>query len=108
MNEDTFTDEEILLCNCRVQGFSLVLKRWGIFFVRHIQEVEYNDTAFDSLVIPPVQKEFILSLVNDHRNKHSIFDDLIKGKGKGIIFLLHGPPGVGKTLTAGKYSKYIL
>jgi SpoVK/Ycf46/Vps4 family AAA+-type ATPase len=28
------------------------------------------------------------------------FDDIIEGKGRGIIMLLSGPPGVGKTLTA--------
>ena len=26
--------------------------------------------------------------------------DLVRGKGQGIIILLHGPPGVGKTSTA--------
>lgn len=26
--------------------------------------------------------------------------DLVRGKGKGIIILLHGAPGVGKTSTA--------
>jgi ATP-dependent Lon protease len=26
--------------------------------------------------------------------------DLIKGKGNGLIILLHGGPGIGKTLTA--------
>lgn len=28
--------------------------------------------------------------------------DFVKGKGNGLIFLLHGKPGVGKTVTAGK------
>jgi SpoVK/Ycf46/Vps4 family AAA+-type ATPase len=28
------------------------------------------------------------------------FDDIVKGKGRGLILVLHGPPGVGKTLTA--------
>jgi len=28
--------------------------------------------------------------------------DFVKGKGSGLIFLLHGRPGVGKTCTAGK------
>lgn len=28
------------------------------------------------------------------------FEDIIQGKRGGSIFLLHGPPGVGKTLTA--------
>lgn len=28
--------------------------------------------------------------------------DYVIGKGSGLIFLLHGKPGVGKTYTAGK------
>lgn len=30
--------------------------------------------------------------------------DFIRGKGSGLIFLLHGPPGVGKTCTAGEFA----
>jgi len=33
--------------------------------------------------------------------------DLIKNKGVGCIFLLHGPPGVGKTLTAEAVSEHL-
>jgi len=29
-------------------------------------------------------------------------EDVIEGKGNGLIMLLHGSPGTGKTLTAGK------
>jgi len=32
-------------------------------------------------------------------NSDPEFDDVIKGKGRGIIVLLHGKPGVGKTMT---------
>lgn len=31
-------------------------------------------------------------------------DDIIKGKGTGLILLLHGSPGTGKTLTAERYA----
>jgi len=34
------------------------------------------------------------------RHRADNFQDLIQGKGEGTIFLLYGPPGVGKTLTA--------
>jgi DNA polymerase III delta prime subunit len=32
--------------------------------------------------------------------------DFVKGKGNGLIFLLHGSPGTGKTCTAGQYEAY--
>jgi SpoVK/Ycf46/Vps4 family AAA+-type ATPase len=77
-------------------------KRWGFFYVDNIAEVKYNSQAFKNLVLPRETKEMIYSLVKIHATDGLQFDDLIKGKGKGIVFLLHGPPGVGKTLTAGK------
>lgn len=33
-------------------------------------------------------------------------DDLVRGKGKGLIILLHGAPGVGKTSTAECVAEY--
>ena len=32
--------------------------------------------------------------------------DYVEGKGSGLIFLLHGSPGVGKTYTAGRSSPH--
>jgi len=79
----------------------MTMKRWGWFKIRGIENIEFNLTAFESLVIPASQKELICSLVREHQTGTSAFDDIIQGKGKGLIFLLHGDPGVGKTLTAG-------
>jgi hypothetical protein len=79
----------------------LATKRWGYFDVAKIDGIHFNHAAFDKLVLPQHQKDLISSLVNEQQNKESSFDDLIKGKGKGLILLLHGEPGVGKTLTAG-------
>lgn len=45
-------------------------------------------------------KEVIYKLVVAHSKGASTFDDFVKGKGKGLIGLLFGPPGSGKTLTA--------
>ncbi|KAG9996491.1 P-loop containing nucleoside triphosphate hydrolase protein, partial [Aureobasidium melanogenum] len=35
------------------------------------------------------------------------YDDVIQGKGRGIILLLCGPPGVGKTLTAESVAEHM-
>lgn len=40
-------------------------------------------------------------MVQAHQSKENAgFDDIVRDKGKGLIGLLSGPPGVGKTLTA--------
>jgi SpoVK/Ycf46/Vps4 family AAA+-type ATPase len=48
----------------------------------------------------PTLKDMIYQLIVAHRAGASEFDDFVKGKGKGLIGLLHGPPGSGKTFTA--------
>jgi DNA polymerase III delta prime subunit len=65
-------------------------------------DFEYNTRAFRSLALPEEQRGMLESLVRAHPEDLQ-FDDLVKGKGRGLIFLLHGEPGVGKTLTAGTY-----
>ena len=39
-------------------------------------------------------------MVSSYVDKTAGIDDLIAGKGAGLVALLHGPPGTGKTLTA--------
>ena len=94
------TDEQLILTCPLVRGYALKNKRWMEFFIDEITEVEFNDKAFDSLVLPTDQKELILAFAQSQVKYKDGFDDLISGKGKGIIMLLSGGPGIGKTLTA--------
>ncbi|CZR60683.1 uncharacterized protein PAC_10579 [Phialocephala subalpina] len=100
------SDEELLICGHTITGFSLSNKRWCFFLIDVIEEFEYNTCAFGSLLLAPAQKKMIHSLIKIHKDERLQFDDLIKGKGKGMIFLLHGEPGVGKTLTAESVADY--
>ncbi|KAF8534258.1 P-loop containing nucleoside triphosphate hydrolase protein [Trichophaea hybrida] len=93
-------DDDYLICHHLMPGFSLVDKRWCFFEVDLIKDVDYNVNAFKTLMLDEAQKQMILSLVKVHADERLSFDDVIKGKGRGMIFLLHGVPGVGKTLTA--------
>jgi|SRR5271156_2861397 len=96
------SDEDFLICHYLAPGFALAEKRWCLLYVNNIAEVVYNSEAFKCLLLPDAQKQLIHSLVKVHTDSRLSFDDIIAGKGKGMVALLHGEPGVGKTLTAGK------
>lgn len=94
------TDEQKLICTPFVRGYALKEKKWMNFFVNGVSDISFNDRAFSSLSLPDNQKDLILGFTATKQSYRSQFDDVIEGKGKGVIILLSGPPGVGKTLTA--------
>lgn len=89
-----------MLANSRTSGYELKFRKWLEFEVDHIREVTFNKDVAKKLVLPDEQKELILAMAESQIEGGSGFDDVIKGKGKGVVCLLSGPPGVGKTLTA--------
>ena len=95
--ERTFTDEELIIASPVVLGFAFSEKMWLEFIISGINEVEWNEGAFDSLVLPEDQKSIVKALVESHsfQGKKNI-DDVIQGKGRGLVAVLHGNPGTGK------------
>jgi len=87
-----------------VQGFSFVTKQWGRFPVAQLADIEFRHNAYDQLVLDAQKKSMVRALVQDNS---AGFADIISGKGGGCIFLLHGEPGVGKTLTAEAVSELL-
>lgn len=67
-----------------------------------MRPVNWNRNAFEKhLVLKPQKKDLIKALITVHiASINSMTTDIIEGKGKGLIILLHGGPGTGKTLTA--------
>ncbi|KAI8415569.1 hypothetical protein FOFC_05194 [Fusarium oxysporum] len=77
----------------------------GLFDIELIKDVLWSSTAFDQLVLPHDYKRIIQAFVGAQMSGLDNFDDVIKGKGRGIIMLLSGEPGTGKTLTAESVSE---
>ncbi|KAJ7651008.1 AAA family ATPase [Roridomyces roridus] len=101
------TDRETLLATNVLRGFSFTEKRWFLLFIDNYSEIVWNEASFDRLVLPEGSKTLIRALVTSHlRPEDSKFDDIIKGKGRGLVNVLHGSPGVGKTLTAECIAEY--
>jgi len=73
--------------------------------------IHFREQAFEQLVLDDDKKELIRAVArnaggstaldeNDSEDDDDIGLDVVANKGAASIFLLHGPPGCGKTLTA--------
>ncbi|KAG6054423.1 hypothetical protein E4U17_003792 [Claviceps sp. LM77 group G4] len=103
-----FRDDDYLLASPVVLGFSFSEKQWLEFSVSRIGEIRWNEDAWGSLVLPQETKDLIKALVMSRKyNLSQTIDDVIQGKGKGLVSVLHGPPGTGKTLTAEGISELL-
>jgi len=67
--------------------------------VDYMLPVEWNKAAFRNLALDDETKELITALITNKIESEKS-TDLMAGKGNGLIMLLHGGPGTGKTYTA--------
>ncbi|CZR51157.1 related to TOB3 (member of AAA-ATPase family) [Phialocephala subalpina] len=100
VDRDKLTDDQYLICLPYAVGFSFGNKRWGGFAVSKLEPITWGTESFRSLVMEPKRKKLIHSLVKQHTAASDTYDDLVVGKGRGLVILLSGNPGCGKTLTA--------
>lgn len=113
------TDNEYLICVPFVRGYSFKNKEWVLLTIEYLRPVQWTEDLFENLVLPREEKDLLLALAKSHASSTTnVFDDFVIGKGtsiflfsayheianklvgKGMVILLDGPPGVGKTLTA--------
>ncbi|KAI0551615.1 hypothetical protein F4679DRAFT_538581 [Xylaria curta] len=88
-----------------IWGFNMQDKAWKKLSTSNVNDVDWDEKAFDNLVIDPDTKDVIQALVTN-KVQNSMSTDLLRGKGSGLILLLHGPPGTGKTLTAESVAEH--
>ena len=81
----------------------------AILTVDGLRDIKPRRDGFNDLQLPGTHKRIVSSLVHNHfHDKHVELNDheagndtdIVRGKGKGLVVLLHGAPGVGKTSTA--------
>lgn len=96
----TLSENDIIFCAAGINGFSFTQKTWCQVAVSGLDEVVWNLDAFQKLVMDEKRRCLIHGLVKAHRQDGAAFDDIVVNKGQGLIALLTGSPGVGKTLTA--------
>jgi hypothetical protein len=97
---DDVPNEFLIFCWPALVGFSFSAKAWGFVLADGLSDINFQNQAFEKLVLSQERKQIIRAVVRCGTSKEVNTQDLISTKQGGLIFLLHGPPGVGKTLTA--------
>ncbi|KAF2148055.1 P-loop containing nucleoside triphosphate hydrolase protein [Myriangium duriaei CBS 260.36] len=84
-----------------VFGYSCNRKQWCRLYIEHLRNVDWKLDAFDGLILPTLKRSMLRALISSHQfpDEHDARDET-KQKGKGLVILLHGPPGSGKTMSA--------
>jgi len=93
-------EEELVLCAPTVFGYAFTEKAWVQMTVEGISPIVWDVDAYNKLVLPEDTKKLVKSLVQACRTDSKLITDIISSKGSGVVFVLHGEPGTGKTLTA--------
>ncbi|KAJ7583328.1 P-loop containing nucleoside triphosphate hydrolase protein [Mycena floridula] len=99
-------EDDILLATPVVYGFSFSYRKYVVLSISEAHDIKWNNETFPSLDLEEGQKELVHALVDSHMKSRSL-EDYVSAKGVGLVFNLHGPPGVGKTLTAEAVSEAV-
>ncbi|GLA48911.1 hypothetical protein AnigIFM63604_004497 [Aspergillus niger] len=114
---EALSDESLMLLPPRVYGYVLLSRAWHPLDIDLITEIKIiggdQPDPFDDIVLPDKHRNIVRALVKTHARTRGTLGstetdnslakrefDIVKGKGRGLIILLHGAPGVGKTSTA--------
>lgn len=95
-----FEDDQYIICPPRFLGYVMHEKLWAQLMVDYtnIIKEKVKEDAFEKLIMDPNIKNLIKGLVGNHEKKKkkdefgndSVLEDIVEGKGKGLVILLHG------------------
>ncbi|ROW17124.1 hypothetical protein VPNG_01370 [Cytospora leucostoma] len=115
VTREHITRHMYLLCPNHVPAFVFKLRTWNSLNVANMVEPVFQNDMIDTLVMEPNRVMALKALASSYIriNKHgnpiehgSWAADFVKEKGSGLILLLHGKPGVGKTATAESIAQF--
>ncbi|KAJ5153117.1 uncharacterized protein N7482_009595 [Penicillium canariense] len=101
--------KDFVLFPRRLFVYSLQDRKFVAVDIRNLRYIADQGEAFQNVIISKEHRSTITALVDAHFERKdfekdpamlSLNQDTFRNKGRGLVILLHGVPGVGKTSTA--------
>jgi adenylate kinase family enzyme len=103
-----FTEEELLIASPVVLGFELTEKCWLEFSLAGLHEIQWNADAMRSVIMPDCTKRNLDALISNHSSDAVSRPANVVGlEEQGLNVVLHGPSGVGKTMTGVAIAEHL-
>ncbi|KAL9619323.1 MAG: hypothetical protein Q9160_006088 [Pyrenula sp. 1 TL-2023] len=116
MHQKQLREDQLILLPYRVCGYSLHHRKWFPLNISLLQELSEPVDLLKNIDLPDEHKTMLLAVIRGHVQNAQRSDDrdvsddddvhdgeevgVIQGTGRGVLILLHGEPGTGKTLAA--------
>ena len=115
--DPSLSDDYVMLLPFRIYGYAMLNRKWFPLDINLISQITLDQAqmtaaGFEDLVLPEGHKKLLEAIVKNQvrdleqtcsgrqKDQEEFQMDVVKGKGRGLVILLHGAPGVGKTSTA--------
>ncbi|KAJ4259665.1 hypothetical protein NW762_007595 [Fusarium torreyae] len=105
--------DDLALLPRRLFVYSLKDSKFAPIDVRFLKSLSWGNDGFSQLQLHESHRQVVQSSVQTYLNRRPIerqienrefgtlyTQDFLKGKGRGLLIMLHGEPGTGKTATA--------
>ena len=102
-----YSEKEYMALSKNVICYDLTKKQWFIGHRDNLRSIKFRKDAFEKLQMDNAKKKIIQKICSSTNVEKGNNIDFIDSKGGGNIFLLHGVPGTGKTLTAEAISELL-
>ena len=94
------------LCPPQISCYHVTSGKRYFVNINNLQPVSWSSSAINRLILDKDKKDLLKALVSNVNDLQSQSGDIIANKGRGLTIVLHGPSGVGKTLTAECMAEY--
>ncbi|KAK6856329.1 hypothetical protein PG995_006516 [Apiospora arundinis] len=106
-SKEALSNDQYLLFPSTIQAFVLSSQTWEQLHVGNLTVPKWNMALINTLVMDVRKKQRLTRFFEAHNRAKKSMILATRGKENGLVIVLHGQAGLGKTLTAESMTTYV-